>query len=110
LFSSCHRTHFTFSLLHLPDFVWDVVLLRDDASEAALPAFGEELLFTAWVMWNKADTNNSGTLEGNEAVTYLDAIRKSRKEYDMKTLGQLSSFEFMPACKDEAFKIWFYRT
>ena len=35
----------TFSLSHLPDFVWGVVLLRDDASEAALPAFGEELLF-----------------------------------------------------------------
>jgi hypothetical protein len=62
------------------------------------------------VMWNKADTNNSGTLEGNEAATYLDAIRKSGKKYDMKTLGQLSSSEFMPACKDDAFKICSYRT
>jgi len=61
------------------------------------------------VMWNKADVNESGTLEGNEAATYLDAIRKSDKKYDMKTLGQLSSSEFMAACKDDAFKIWFYR-
>ena len=62
------------------------------------------------VMWNKADANNSGTLEGNEAATYLDAIRKSDKKYDMKTLGQLNSSEFMAACKDDAFRIWFYRT
>jgi hypothetical protein len=62
------------------------------------------------VMWNKADVNESGTLEGNEAATYLDAIRKGGKKYDMKTLGQLSSSEFMAACKDDAFKIWFYRT
>ena len=62
------------------------------------------------VMWTKADVNESGTLEGNEATTYLDAIGKSDKKYDMKTLGQLSSSEFMAACKDDAFKIWFYRT
>jgi PPE-repeat protein len=62
------------------------------------------------VMWNKADVNESGTLEGNAATTYLDAIRKSGKKYDMKTVGQLSSTEFMAACKDDAFKIWFYRT
>ena len=61
------------------------------------------------VMWNKADLNESGTLEGNEATTYLDAIRKSDKKYDMKTLGQLSAREFMAACKDDAFKISFYR-
>jgi len=62
------------------------------------------------VMWNKADVNERGTLEGNEAATYLDAIRKSGKKYDMKTVGQLSSTEFMAACKDDAFTIWFYRT
>ena len=62
------------------------------------------------VKWNKADANNSGTLKGNEATTYLDAIRESGKKYDMKTVGQLSSTEFMAACKDDAFKIWFYRT
>jgi hypothetical protein len=45
LFSSFHCAHFTFSQSHLPDFVWGVVLLRDDAFEAALPAFGEERLF-----------------------------------------------------------------
>ena len=33
------------------------------------------------VMWNKADANNSGTLEGNEATTYLDI-------YDVKVVGQ----------------------
>jgi hypothetical protein len=58
----------------------------------------------------KADANNSGTLQRNEAITYLDAIGKSDKKYDMKTFGQLSSSEFMAACKDDAFKIWFYRT
>jgi hypothetical protein len=62
------------------------------------------------VMWNKADVNESGTLKGNEATTYLDAIRRSGKKYNMKTVGQLSSTEFMAACKDNAFKIWFYRT
>jgi hypothetical protein len=45
LFSSFHCAHFTFSQSHLLDFVWGVVLRRDDPFEAALPAFGEELLF-----------------------------------------------------------------
>jgi hypothetical protein len=45
LFSTFHCAHFIFSQSHLPGFVWGVVLLRDDAFEAALPAFGEELLF-----------------------------------------------------------------
>ena len=58
------------------------------------------------VMWHKADVNNNGTLEGKEAT---DAIRKSGKKYEMKTDGQLSSTEFMAACKDDAFKISFYR-
>jgi len=54
------------------------------------------------VMWHKADVNNNGTLEGKEATAYLDAIRKSGKKYEMKTDGQLSSTEFMAACKDDA--------
>ena len=61
------------------------------------------------VMWHKADVNKSGALEGKEATAYLDAIRKSGKKYEMKTVGQLSSTEFMAACKDDAFKISFYR-
>jgi hypothetical protein len=40
------------------------------------------------VMWNKADVFNNGTLEGKEATAYLDAIRKSGKKYEMKTVGQ----------------------
>ena len=55
------------------------------------------------VMWH------NGTLEGEEATAYLDAIRKSGKKYEMKTIGHLSSTEFMAACKDDAFKISFYR-
>jgi hypothetical protein len=42
------------------------------------------------------------------ATAYLDAIRKSGKKYKMKTVGQLSSTEFMAACKDDVFKISFY--
>ena len=61
------------------------------------------------VMWHKADVNKNGTLEGNEAIAYLETIRKSGKRYEMKTVGQLSSTEFMAACKDDAFKISFYR-
>ena len=61
------------------------------------------------VMWDKADVNKNGTLEGDEATAYLEAIRKSSKKYEMKTVGQLSSTEFMAACKDNAFKISFYR-
>jgi hypothetical protein len=61
------------------------------------------------VMWNKADVYMNGTLEGKEATAYLDAIRKSGKKYEMKIVGQLSSTEFMAACKDDAFKISFYR-
>ena len=61
------------------------------------------------VMLDKADVNKNGALEGNEATAYLDAIRKSGKKYAMKTVGQLSSSEFMAACKDNAFKISFYR-
>ena len=62
------------------------------------------------VMWEKADVYKNGTLKGKEATAYLDAIRKSGKKYEMKIAGQLSSSEFMAACKDDAFKIWFYRT
>jgi hypothetical protein len=61
------------------------------------------------VMWNKADVYRNGTLEGKEATAYLDAIKKSGKKYEMKTVGQLSLDEFMAACKDDAFKISFYR-
>jgi hypothetical protein len=61
------------------------------------------------VMWEKADVYKNGTLKGKEATAYLDAIRKSGKKYEMKTAGQLSSSEFMAACKDDAFKISFYR-
>jgi len=61
------------------------------------------------VMWHKADINNNGTLEGKEATAYLDAIRKSGKKFEMQTIGQLSSSEFMAACKDGVFKISFYR-
>ena len=31
--------------------------------------------------WDKADVNKNGTLEGNEATAYLDAIRKSGEKY-----------------------------
>jgi hypothetical protein len=61
------------------------------------------------VMWHKADVNKNGTLDGEEATAYLDAIRRSGKKYEMKTIGHLSSTEFMAACKDDAFKISFYR-
>jgi hypothetical protein len=61
------------------------------------------------VMWDKADVNKNGTLEGNEATTYLDAIRKSGKKYELKTVDQLNSTEFMAACKDDVFKISSYR-
>jgi len=61
------------------------------------------------VMWHRADADQNGTLEGKEATAYLDAIRKSGKKYEIKTVGQLSSIEFMAACKDDAFKISFYR-
>ena len=39
---------------------------------------------TCMVMWDKADVNKNGTLEGNEATAYLDAIRKSGKKYELK--------------------------
>jgi hypothetical protein len=61
------------------------------------------------VMWDKADVNRNGILEGKEATAYLDAIRKSIKKYGMKTVDQLSAAEFMAACTDDVFKISFYR-
>ena len=61
------------------------------------------------VMWDRADVNKNGVLEGEEASGYLDAIKKSRKKYEMKTVDQLSSTEFMAACTDDVFKISFYR-
>ena len=61
------------------------------------------------VMWEKADIYKNGTLKGKEATAHLGALRKSGKKYEMKTVGQLSSTEFMAACKDDAFKISFYR-
>ena len=57
--------------------------------------------------WDKANVNKNGTLEGNEATAYLDAIRKCGKKYKLKIFDQLSSTEFMAACKDDVFKISF---
>jgi hypothetical protein len=76
--------------------------------EIAIPAHAASEI-DCMVMWDKADVNKNGTLEGKEATAYLDALRKSGKKYEMKILGQLSSAEFMAACKDNAFKISFYR-
>jgi hypothetical protein len=61
------------------------------------------------VMWDKADLNKNGILDGDEATAYLDAIKKSVKKYGMKTVNQLSAAEFMAACTDDVFKISFYR-
>ena len=61
------------------------------------------------VMWEKADVNKNGVLKGDDATAYLDVIKKTGKTYELKTVGQLSSTEFMAACKDDAFKISFYR-
>ena len=61
------------------------------------------------VMWDKADVNKNGILKGDEATAYLDAIKKSGKKYELKVVDQLSSTEFMTACKDDAFRISFYR-
>ena len=61
------------------------------------------------VMWDKADVNKNGILDGDEATAYLDAIKKSVKKYGMKTVNQLSAAEFMAACTDDVFKISFYR-
>jgi hypothetical protein len=74
----------------------------------AIPAHASSEI-DCMVMWEKADVYKNGTLKGKEATAYLDAIRKSGKKYEMKTVGQLSSAEFMAACEDDAFKIWFYR-
>jgi hypothetical protein len=74
----------------------------------AIPAYAASEI-DCMVMWEKADVYKNGTLKGKEATAYLDAIRKSGKKYEMKTAGQLSSDEFMAACKDDAFKISFYR-
>jgi hypothetical protein len=46
------------------------------------------------VMWDKADVNKNGTLEGDGATAYLDAIRKSGKTYKLKTVDQRLSFAF----------------
>lgn len=61
------------------------------------------------VMWDRADLNKNGVLDGKEATAYVDAIRKSVKKYGMKTVDQLSTAEFMAACTDNVFKISFYR-
>jgi hypothetical protein len=61
------------------------------------------------VMWDRADVNRNGILEGDEATAYLDAIRKSIKKYGMRTPDQLSAAEFMAACADDVFRISFYR-
>jgi hypothetical protein len=60
------------------------------------------------VMWDKADANNNGILEGKEATAFLEAIKKSGKTYEMKIVDQLSSPEFLAACKDDAFKTPYY--
>ena len=45
------------------------------------------------VMWDKADVNKNGTLEGNEVTAYFYAIRKSGKKYKLNVVDQLSSAE-----------------
>ena len=61
------------------------------------------------VMWDRADIDRNGVMEGSEATAYLDAIRKSGKKYEMKSVDQLTSTEFMAACTSDVFKFSFYR-
>jgi hypothetical protein len=74
----------------------------------AIPAYAAREI-DCMAMWYKADVDKNGVLQGEEATVYLDAIRKSDKRPDMKTANALSSNEFMAACKDDTFKISFYR-
>jgi hypothetical protein len=74
----------------------------------AIPAHAASEI-NCMVMWDKADLNKNGVLDGDEATAYLDAIRKSVKKYGLKTVNQLSAAEFMAACTDDVFKISFYR-
>ena len=76
--------------------------------EIAIPAHAANEI-DCMVMWDKADFNKNGTLEGNEATAYLDALGKGGKKYQTKIVDQLSPTEFMAACKNDAFKISFYR-
>ena len=74
----------------------------------AIPAHAASEI-NCMVMWDKADLNKNGVLEGDEATAYLDAIRKSVKKYGLKTVNRLTAAEFMAACTDDVFKISFYR-
>ena len=74
----------------------------------AIPAHAASEM-NCMVMWDRADLNKNGILEGKEAIAYLGAIRKSIKKYAMRTANQLSAAEFMAACTDDVFKISFYR-
>jgi hypothetical protein len=76
--------------------------------QGAIPAHAASEI-DCLVMWDRADRNKNGILDGEEATPYLDAIRKSIKKYAMKTVDQLSEAEFMAACADDVFKITFYR-
>ncbi len=53
--------------------------------------------------WTKADANNDGVLVGDEAAKFLEAIKKSGKEYDVNGDGKLDRDEFMKACTDGVF-------
>ena len=60
----------------------------------AIPAHATSEM-NCMVMWDKADLNKNGILDGDEATAYLDAIKKSVKKYRIKTVDQLSAAEFM---------------
>ncbi len=53
--------------------------------------------------WTKADANNDGVLAGDEATKFLEAIKKSGKQYDANGDGKLDRDEFTKACKDGVF-------
>ena len=52
------------------------------AMEIAIPAHAATEI-DCMVMWDKADLNKNGTLEGNEVTAYLDAIRKRKERQEV---------------------------
>ena len=48
-------------------------------SRIATPTYAASKINCMVIWWNKADVNESGTLEGNEAATYFDESERATR-------------------------------
>ena len=71
------------------------------AAAFAMPASAAMSTANCIALWNKADTNNDGTVSGSEAGPYMVSMTDAKMR--PMDANMISDAEFMKACRSGAF-------